>query len=372
MLLRRVARLRHQWFARQHRAQSDAAPPAPLTSLDRLLRFKPAISAQDDANDGVGDEGDGMNTESSDLAELGDDPLNPLFKLGKSLLKLGKVHYRHIDGLPPWMEERQQQVSSHRTPAQIRRCLQNWMVQPDREMQQRYRLRKLTWRNSLKDTGPQQTGSSSSTNNTASAGGSKMYAYGPEETVAYSAYFMPSRFQITRRVLREVQQLMPAFRPTSMLDFGCGPGTAGCAALDVWGSGEDGVVKYAGIDASRAMLDAAKIMLGAVGGGPAGGVGGSGSGTRAPAVSASAAAHSSSSSGSGGRAISDAVFHTKTSDVLARAVRGGARFDLAVSTFTLSELANDPTRRAATQVCVCGGGGFGCLFVCSSCVGVRV
>ena len=126
---------------------------------------------------------------------------------------------------------------------------------------------------------------------------STVVTYGPEETIAYAHYFLPSRFALSKRVLREVlnnissrsspytptpftpdshhvitllptttfpttlshnpykqppptptnpllplsilppqvKTLLPRFRPRSVLDFGCGPATVGAAIAEVWG-----------------------------------------------------------------------------------------------------------------------------------------
>ena len=308
MILRRVVRA-----AGLRRALSSES------GLDRLMRYKPAISHEEDQVGQMDGEAmqEGMPNEAEDLVELGSDPTNPLFKVGKSLLKLGKVHYRHIESLPDWMLVNQQEVCSHRTPAQIRRCLSNWMIQPDRELQQRYRNRRLTWRLNIKEEDMEEQQA-------------KTMTYGPEESVAYSTYFMPSRFQITRRVFRELQQVLPGFQPTRMVDFGCGPGTAACAALSVWNEpdtgpaakrlnaaaaaqqNKGGVRKYTGIDMSRSMLDAAKVML--------------------------------------AERLPDAVFWDRSGEVVQHATSRGERFDLAVCSFTLTEMTNDPTRRAAVQL----------------------
>lgn len=166
------------------------------------------------------------------------------------------------------------------------------MIHPDKEIQQRYRLRKLGWRNNVDDKAML-----------------KVVAYGPEETIAYAHYFMTSHFMITKRVFKEMKMLLPNFKPTRVLDFGCGPGTAGAAGIDVWGTE---LKKYTGIDMSRSMLDAAKVMI-------------DGSDT-------------------------DCILWDKSLEVVKRAESRGDRYDLAISSYTLSELASDPARRAATQV----------------------
>jgi ribosomal protein RSM22 (predicted rRNA methylase) len=166
------------------------------------------------------------------------------------------------------------------------------MIHPDREIQQRYRHRKLGWRNNVDDKAML-----------------KVLAYGPEETIAYSHYFMTNHFMITKRVFKEMKMLLPNFKPTRVLDFGCGPGTAGAAGIDVWGNE---LKKYTGIDMSRSMLDAAKVMI----------------------------------DGSG----ADCILWDKSLEVVKRAESRGDRYDLAISSYTMSELASDPARRAATQL----------------------
>lgn len=71
--------------------------------------------------------------------------------------------------------------------------------------------------------------------------------------------------------------------------------------------------KYVGIDMSRSMLDAGKVML-----------------SKAEGLSP--------------------VFYDKTADVVLRAKEKGERYDLAVLSFTLSELTTDNARQAAVQL----------------------
>lgn len=58
--------------------------------------------------------------------------------------------------------------------------------------------------------------------------------YGPSEVIAYAYYHMNGRFVILRRILGEIQKLMPNFTPTRILDFGCGPGVGACVVVDIW------------------------------------------------------------------------------------------------------------------------------------------
>lgn len=136
-----------------------------------------------------------------------------------------------------------------------------------------------------------------------------MHEYGPEETTSYSFFFMPSRYQILCRLLKELRSLSPEFSPKRILDFGCGPATGAAAAFTTWESKKDALHKYTGIDMSQSMIDAGKLM------------------TRGP------------------DAIPDCVFWDKTSEVVRRAIANNERFDLAIISYTLTELTSDPARR---------------------------
>jgi len=65
--------------------------------------------------------------------------------------------------------------------------------------------------------------------------------YGPQETLAYVLHGMLPSYGVAHRVFTEIRASLPGFSPRSMLDFGCGPGTAILAALHVWGDGVLGV-----------------------------------------------------------------------------------------------------------------------------------
>ena len=64
-----------------------------------------------------------------------------------------------------------------------------------REQYAKYRTKRLMWREKEKDKGSGPSNSQPV----------ELPAYGPNETVAYSHYFMPSKFGISRRVFRELQ-----------------------------------------------------------------------------------------------------------------------------------------------------------------------
>ena len=55
------------------------------------------------------------------MTEEGD--VDPRGQVGKHILKLGKIHYRHIETIPSWFIQRQDDVCDRRTVAQIRSCL---------------------------------------------------------------------------------------------------------------------------------------------------------------------------------------------------------------------------------------------------------
>lgn len=211
--------------------------------------------------------------------------------------------YRRPEPLPDWVYERKTEIIGRRSPAQVRRCLKDWMLKSNRETQNKFLSKPMVWADTpeIRKT-------------------LKVYPYGPEETIAYSNYFFPGRYSVTKRLFKEIQTMLPDFAPRRIVDFGCGPGTGAAVAVDVFG--RDVVRKYAGVDMSKSMQDAAQIM------------------TRNLGI--------------------DCHFWSKTSDLIKRALNDDSeRFDLAICSYTLTELANDPARRAAVQILYelldCGG-----------------
>lgn len=166
-------------------------------------------------------------------------------------------------------------------------------------------------------------------------------------------------------MLSEVKTLLPDFKPRRVLDFGCGPATAGAAAVHVWG---DDVHKYSGIDISAAMLDAAKIVMDGASDIPVAGLLAEGGRVRSNSFDYKSLAGkggpvalanfrnstggSSSSGSSSGTKIQgpSVVLWNKSGDVMKRALSAGDRYDLVVASYTLSEMINDPSRRAAVQM----------------------
>ncbi|KAJ2784251.1 37S ribosomal protein S22 [Coemansia javaensis] len=133
--------------------------------------------------------------------------------------------------------------------------------------------------------------------------------YGPGEAAAFVAAFAPGTYGVLLNVFSEAARRLPGLRPRAVLDFGCGPGTALWAAQAAWGPAA--VARYAGIDVSEAMIRCAQDLIAAM---PAG---------RAPAA---------------------AEFLRYLAPDLP-----GARSDLVVAAFALSELPSDAARRTTVE-----------------------
>jgi hypothetical protein len=207
------------------------------SNFGRGDRYKQYIRPEDDV---IEKDFEGKPEFDDEIEDNGGEP-DPRYRLGKTLLSMGKIHYRHAEHHPNWFQSRKSEICEFRTPAQIRRCLKDWMIKYDRKESAKYRLKTLKWGHKLSSKEKPLP----------------IHAYGPEETVAYASYFMPPRFMLLTRVLKELARLSPQFKPRRVLDFGCGPATAGAAVFDIWGRDAE---KYVGVDISQSMVDAAKIM----------------------------------------------------------------------------------------------------------------
>eukprot|EP00601_Ochromonadales_sp_CCMP2298_P005491 CAMPEP_0173208286 /NCGR_PEP_ID=MMETSP1141-20130122/22430_1 /TAXON_ID=483371 /ORGANISM="non described non described, Strain CCMP2298" /LENGTH=486 /DNA_ID=CAMNT_0014134717 /DNA_START=107 /DNA_END=1564 /DNA_ORIENTATION=- len=280
-----------QWYqAVRHYTQGEGSNGhQEASSFDKLIRFKPLQTESDYQDD---DEYDGLPEDMED--ELDEGEPDPRHRLGKILLALGKVHYRHAEPLPWWFVQRQGEISSYRTRAQIRRCLADWMIKYDRDELVRYRKRPLKWG---------QGGESTPT----------VLQYGPEETIAYSFYYMPSRFSLLRRILGELKQLAPQSKPQRILDLAAAPAqqqpqstTYGDPCRAFLG------VKYVGVDISQPMREAAALMTKGL--------------------------------------CKDSAFYATSTELVKRVQQTGERFDLVVASFALGELPSDSARRVATQL----------------------
>lgn len=80
------------------------------------------------------------------------------------------------------------------------------------------------------------------------------------QSLAYVAGLMPTSYAVIYSVLKELTRRVPDLKPTSMLDFGTGPGTALWAARNV-DSLKESLAQYLGVDASRSMLAVASSLV---------------------------------------------------------------------------------------------------------------
>jgi ribosomal protein RSM22 (predicted rRNA methylase) len=89
--------------------------------------------------------------------------------------------------------------------------------------------------------------------------------YGPTETLAYALHALLPSYGVALRVLREAKEALPPGRQVaSMLDFGCGPGSAIVAARAVW---PDSLFDLVAVEPSRSMTQVAEHLLADVPGG---------------------------------------------------------------------------------------------------------
>jgi len=264
----------------------------------------------------------------------------PRSEILRHLIDFGRTHNREPLKLPQWAQRGAREVTSMRTSAQLKRSLAKPFFNTSGEAQARYRERPIGWLIRA----PKYT---HKTNIYGERSRPSQLIYGPEESITYTRYYMPGRFAHIHRVFGDVKRMMPNWHPRTMLDFGCGPGTALVAAADIWsimeskseskfqhelddtyisnsGSSRDSVSnnndcdttsldKYVGIDMSRSMIDVAKTIA-------------------------------------SGLSTVDCTFWEDTTSVVTRAVRRGERFDLVVASYTLSELGDDSQRVKAVQL----------------------
>jgi len=64
--------------------------------------------------------------------------------------------------------------------------------------------------------------------------GENRFLRSEEDVAAYAAFRLPATFAAVRSALEQSQELMPHWKPKTMLDAGAGPGTAMWAAADLW------------------------------------------------------------------------------------------------------------------------------------------
>jgi ribosomal protein RSM22 (predicted rRNA methylase) len=76
------------------------------------------------------------------------------------------------------------------------------------------------------------------------------------DALAYALARMPATYAATRRALMNLQEAMPDFAPASLLDLGCGPGTASFAAQNVFQE----ISEFALLDRNGPFLDLARKL----------------------------------------------------------------------------------------------------------------
>lgn len=75
--------------------------------------------------------------------------------------------------------------------------------------------------------------------------------YNERDALAYAIVQSPLTYAPIARVFSELAKRFPNWSPSSVLDFGCGPGTALWAAKATWG---DKLGPCTGVDLSEAMI----------------------------------------------------------------------------------------------------------------------
>jgi ribosomal protein RSM22 (predicted rRNA methylase) len=78
------------------------------------------------------------------------------------------------------------------------------------------------------------------------------------DALAYAVVRLPATYAAVRAALARTVEMAPAFEPQSILDIGCGPGTAAWAGLHTWPS----VTKATLIDRNPRLLDLAREFSG--------------------------------------------------------------------------------------------------------------
>ncbi len=88
------------------------------------------------------------------------------------------------------------------------------------------------------------------------------HLYAPRESIAYTVRRSVPMFSVTKRVFAEINRRVPSASPTSLLDFGAGPGTAIWSADAVWGDTLGlSAGRFTMVDHSPAMQEIAQMLL---------------------------------------------------------------------------------------------------------------
>jgi ribosomal protein RSM22 (predicted rRNA methylase) len=90
------------------------------------------------------------------------------------------------------------------------------------------------------------------------AGGSSEIIKSDIDALAYAVVRLPATYAAVHAALAHAVEMVPDFKPHSILDIGCGPGTAAWAGFDVWSS----VTKATLVDRNARLLDLARELGG--------------------------------------------------------------------------------------------------------------
>ena len=88
--------------------------------------------------------------------------------------------------------------------------------------------------------------------------------YNERDALAYATVQSPLTYAPIFRTFSELAKRFPDWIPSSVLDFGCGPGTALWATKAIWGNQ---VGSCTGVDLSEAMIDLADKITSNLSGG---------------------------------------------------------------------------------------------------------
>uniref|UniRef100_A0A1B0C547 Methyltransferase-like protein 17, mitochondrial n=1 Tax=Glossina palpalis gambiensis TaxID=67801 RepID=A0A1B0C547_9MUSC len=86
----------------------------------------------------------------------------------------------------------------------------------------------------------------------------KPIVYGPYEAIVYALGRGAKEFAALKRILQEIVNRDPDFKPNSYLDFGSGVGTGMWAVSTLW---ENTIYEYFNVDSSREMNDLSELIL---------------------------------------------------------------------------------------------------------------
>lgn len=136
---------------------------------------------------------------------------------------------------------------AHKTLAQDGTALANYLIS-----------RKTTLsidRKKLEPRVPEGTGKTPL--DTEQRGAHPILRYGNKEAVSYAASRLEATYGATFRVLAEIAQRVPSFKPETLLDFGSGLGTAVWAAHQLWA---ESIYEFMCVDTSQEMGEMARLL----------------------------------------------------------------------------------------------------------------